>query len=218
MPTQQKKISELGFTVIELLVVIQILAIIVVTVSAVFSNILHTRTRAQFNNLTRTSGNLVIESMVRDIKYSYGLNAEQSTIITDSCNDNPCAAGLVPVCQLSKIGIQTASAKASSYELSATTKQIVQTEYNQGTGEISSKIISPSTLKAEALQFTISPPLCLNESLQTFTSPENQDNLTIQILLTLQSPFYEKDKAQAYKQAEITLQSSATLRSYQRLQ
>ncbi|GEM_PF-4574984 len=210
--------QQLGFTIIELLVIIQIMIIIIATVSTVFSNVLHTRTRAQFNNLTRTNGNIVIENIVRDIKYSFGFDPSTSTPIFDTCNENPCASGYNPICSFSKLGVKATSSTIMSYELLPTEQLVKSTEYFLATGEIREKIISPSSLKAKSLQFTINPPLCVDTSGNNYITPNLQDNSNVRIVLTLQSPYYERTKAQGYTQAEIVLEASATLRTYQRLQ
>jgi len=212
-----KKTNQQGYTIIELLVMIFIIGLCFTAVSTVFLDTMRTKTRSSLSNQTRINGNVILENMIQDVKYSYGINYDLSTpIIEAACDNNPCSVNATPVCHFATLGLNASTTHDQVYYRDTETDELYADTYWKSSGRKETFLISPSSLLVTETDFLVSPTLCLEND--AYSKPNRNDNIQVQINLTLQSPQYGKSTSKSYTQAQVVLESSATMRTYQRLQ
>ena len=214
---KKKQNNQQGYTIIELLIMIFIIGLLLTAISAVFLDTMRTKTRSSLSNQTRINGNVILENIIQDVKYSYGLNYDLSTPdIGAACDNNPCSINATPVCHFEALGLNASTTHDQVYYRDTETNELYADTHWASSGRKETLLISPSSLLVTEADFLVSPTLCLEDD--EYSKPNRNDNIQVQVNLTLQSPKFGNSTSKAYTQAQVVLESSATMRTYQRLQ
>ncbi|MEI6222262.1 MAG: hypothetical protein WCP97_05860 [bacterium] len=229
MKTQKQLTNQGGYTLIEMMVMGVLLAIVMVVVASVLINVIRQRTRSNYNSETRTSADEVMTILKKNIKDSDTLSFNQTLPATGAnatgkCwSDIPNAGNLcitgTPYCAFKQIRLSVDDLLDRVYYLDDINARIIVTNIYKDNHQENSFAISPPTLKVKDLLFTLSPRLCCSEvdgqtSCSSYEQPN--DNITIKTIFSVYSPLAETSNAQAFTQSLITLQSTSSLRAYNR--
>lgn len=222
-----KKLQQ-GYTLIELLVMAILLTIILAVVSTILINVLRQRTRANLNSQVRATANEVMTILIKNIKDSRHIvfaDTIPTTTEPQTCwyytpsSGNECPGSSVPYCEFSQMRLDIDDTLDRVYFIDQEQSRILFKDINKDTNQEVTYPVSPSSLKVNQLVFTMYPRLCYQyvDNQLVFANYEYPtDNITVKVTIGVQSPLVSREKAQAYTKSLIILESSASLRAYQR--
>ena len=228
LKTSSKK-SQAGYTIIEMIAMTVVLAILFTIVIVILVNILRLRTRSSLNSQTRNTANEVMTILIKNIKDSRDIyfndTIPQTTQIGcwyyTPTTGNICQNDSLPYCSFSQISLNVDDSLNRTYFLDTPNKRILVKDRNIDTGTEKIYPISPSSLKIQKLSFIINPRLCFayaGSSVTYVNYEQPVDNIVIKANLEVESPLTINPNAQAYTQAFINIESSASFRAYHRFQ